>query len=374
MSQTKQLLHIRAEVKPQEERTAITPENAKQLIDSGLFTLHVERSTDRIFPDEEYAGVGCTLVETGSWPSADPAAFIVGLKELPEEDSPLTHRHVFFGHCFKQQTGWKELLHRFTSGKGTLLDLEFLVNEQGRRVAAFGRAAGLAGCAVGLMVWAQQQLHGFDVILPPIKSYPSVGVLAKEVAHSLAKVKELTGKSPKVMVMGAKGRCGSGALYFLKEAGVEGATEWDMEETARGGPFAEIADHHVFVNCIYLMGAIQPFVTRDQLGAIKDRPLSVVVDVSCDYTNPANPLPIYNEATTFLRPTVRVPLESGPLDVVSIDHLPSMIPRESSTDFSNDLLPSLFDLAAYASGQPAPVWDRAVALFNQKVAEAQPSA
>ncbi|ELR16042.1 Saccharopine dehydrogenase (NAD+, Llysine-forming), putative protein [Acanthamoeba castellanii str. Neff] len=58
--------------------------------------------------------------------------------------------HVFFGHCFKQQNGWKELLHRFTSGKGTLLDLEFLVNEQGRRVAAFGRAAGLAGCAVGL--------------------------------------------------------------------------------------------------------------------------------------------------------------------------------------------------------------------------------
>lgn len=55
------------------------------------------------------------------------------------------------------------------------------------------------------MVWAQQQLHGFDVQLPPIKSYPSVEALAREVAQSLAQVKQLTGKSPKVMVMGAKG-------------------------------------------------------------------------------------------------------------------------------------------------------------------------
>jgi hypothetical protein len=55
------------------------------------------------------------------------------------------------------------------------------------------------------MVWAQQQLHGFDVPLSPIKSYPSVEALAREVAQSLAQVKQLTGKSPKVMVMGAKG-------------------------------------------------------------------------------------------------------------------------------------------------------------------------
>lgn len=143
-----------------------------------------------------------------------------------------------------------------------------------------------------------------------------------------------------------------------------------------------------FVNCIYLMGSIPPFVTKEQLNAIKDRRLTVIVDVSCDYTNPANPLPVYNEATTFLSPTVRVQLESGanichirnpsisadtdtgPLDVVSIDHLPSMIPKESSTDFSNDLLPFLFELSDFAAGKPAPVWDRVLSLFEQKVADA----
>ncbi|ELR16044.1 saccharopine dehydrogenase (nad+, l-lysine forming), putative [Acanthamoeba castellanii str. Neff] len=87
MSAQKEVLHIRAEVKPQEERTAITPENAKKLIDSGRYALHVERSPERIYKDDEYQQAGCTLVETGSWPKADPSAFIVGLKELPEEGS-----------------------------------------------------------------------------------------------------------------------------------------------------------------------------------------------------------------------------------------------------------------------------------------------
>jgi len=364
------LLHIRAEVKPLEKRAPITPENAGKLIDSGLFRVHVERSAERIFPDEEYERVGCTLVEAGSWPQAEPCAFILGLKELPEADTPLTHRHVYFGHCFKQQTGWKDLLGRFAKGNGTLLDMEFLVNDQGRRVAAFGRAAGLAGCAVGLMAWAHQQLEGFEVPLSPLTSYPSVEQLTHQMRSSLAKVKERTGKSPRVMVMGAQGRCGRGALSFLKDAGVEDVTEWDMAETAQGGPFAEIVEHHVFVNCIYLMGHIPPFLTKEQLSAHKERALSVVVDVSCDYTNPANPLPIYNEATSFRTPTLRVPFESGPLDVVSIDHLPSMIPRESSIDFSNDMLPTLFQLADLAAGKTAPVWDRAAALFRQKLEEA----
>jgi len=34
--------------------------------------------------------------------------------------------------------------------------------------------------------------------------------------------------------------------------------------------------------------------------------LSVVVDVSCDTTNPFNPIPIYTVNTTFDKPTVPV--------------------------------------------------------------------
>jgi len=83
--------------------------------------------------------------------------------------------------------------------------------------------------------------------------------------------------------------------------------KWDLAETAKGGPFEEILDVDIFVNCIYLSSQIPSFITRDTINAKgKDRQLKVVVDVSCDTTNPFNPIPIYNINTTFDKPTVAV--------------------------------------------------------------------
>src|SRR5262249_50124464 len=69
-------------------------------------------------------------------------------------------------------------------------------------------------------------------------------------------------KSDRIFDLHTLGRCGQGAVYFLEQAGVSGFLEWDMEETAKGGPFPEILDNHIFVNCIYLMGSIPPFITK----------------------------------------------------------------------------------------------------------------
>jgi saccharopine dehydrogenase (NAD+, L-lysine-forming) len=78
-----------------------------------------------------------------------------------------------------------------------------------------------------------------------------------------------------------------------------------LDETAKGGPFQEILDVDIFVNCIYLTTRIPPFLTEEQIGSGgKTRRLRVVVDVSCDTTNPNNPIPIYSTNTTFLEPTV----------------------------------------------------------------------
>lgn len=121
------------------------------------FTVKVEQCTQRFFDGAEFAAAGAELVPHGSWRTAPAEAYIVGLKELPENDeSPLQHKHIFFGHCYKSQAGWKELLGRFDQGKGTLLDMEFLNDDKGRRVAAFGFYAGFAGAAVGLDVWANR--------------------------------------------------------------------------------------------------------------------------------------------------------------------------------------------------------------------------
>jgi len=83
--------------------------------------------------------------------------------------------------------------------------------------------------------------------------------------------------------------------------------KWDMDETAKGGPFQEILDVDIFVNCIYLSSKIPPFVTHERINAAgSGRRLRVIVDVSCDTTNPFNPIPVYDINTTFSEPTVPV--------------------------------------------------------------------
>ncbi len=71
---------------------------------------------------------------------------VVGLKELPEDVAELRHEHIYFAHCYKNQAGWQDMLKRFQNGSGSLLDLEFLVDDKGRRIAAFGRPAGKCHC------------------------------------------------------------------------------------------------------------------------------------------------------------------------------------------------------------------------------------
>jgi saccharopine dehydrogenase (NAD+, L-lysine-forming) len=55
------------------------------------------------------------------------------------------------------------------------------------------------------------------------------------------------------------------------------------------------------------------------------------------------------------------------LSVISIDHLPTLLPREASEQFSNDLLPSLLQLPHRGT---AKVWTDAEKLFNEKQEEA----
>jgi saccharopine dehydrogenase (NAD+, L-lysine-forming) len=350
---------LRAESKPHEKRTALTPASAEQLVRAG-FNVSVERSSQSCIPASAYEAVGCTLVAEASWPDAPDDTFILGLKELPEDGTPLRHRHIYFAHAYKQQAGWREALGRFTSGGGTLYDLEFLVDETGRRVAAFGYWAGFAGAAVALKAWCGQMLDT-DPVVPALADYDSRNALVAELEGELASAREQAGRAPRIMVIGARGRSGSGAVDLAKSLGLE-VTEWDMAETAAGGPFAETVEHDVFVNCVLVFSAMPPFISNE----LVDRPgrvLSVISDVSCDPFGDYNPVPLYDRCTTFEAPALRLREGLPPLDLIAIDHLPSMLPVESSGDFSSQLLATLLELDRPGEG----VWGRAADVFNEKI-------
>lgn len=352
---------LRDEVKLHEQRSPLTPENAKKLIDLG-YEIRVERSTTRCFTDDEYEKVGCVMEKTGGWTTAPLDYTILGLKELPEDGSQLPHRHIYFAHCFKFQTGWADLLTRHSSADTSLLyDLEFLVDEKGRRVCAFGRAAGFVGAAFGVVGWAEREAGLSFQTLHAHKSQAHLVAFVKgKVADAM---KKNGGRAPKAIVIGAKGRCGKGAVELCHLAGVQ-VTEWDMEETSKGGPFPEILEHDIFVNAIYLMPGVKtnPFITIDFINSHPNRQLSILSDVSCDYNNPSNPVPVYSSSTNYEIPFISVKgLTPGSreLNVISIDNLPSSLPLESSTDFSNDLFPHL---ASYKDNTG--VWTRAEATYR----------
>lgn len=326
-------------------------------MDAG-FQLTVEASSQSAFGPAEYEAVGCQMVAEHAWKTRAPVdAIILGLKELEPGDEPLRHRHIHFAHVYKQQQGWESALGRFVAGGGALYDLEFLVDENGRRVAAFGHWAGFAGAAIAALAWANHCNHVVPVLdaLSPRSDQQS---LVREIRAAVA----ATNRTPTVMVIGALGRCGRGAVQLLDSVAAN-VIPWDLEETSRGGPFEEIIAADIFLNCVFVDQPINPFLTT-QLLQSNERNLSIICDVSCDPYGDYNPLPIYSSCTTFAQPLQTLIPGDQPVYLIAIDHLPSLLPRESSEDFCQQLMPYLLQLDQLDRG----VWKRAKDLFIEKAA------
>jgi saccharopine dehydrogenase (NAD+, L-lysine forming) len=344
-------LWVRAEQRPNEERIGLTPDGAATLVGAGL-RVTVERSSARAIPIDGYAAAGCAIADENLWPQAPSDAIIFGLKELPEDGSPLRHRHIMFGHAYKGQPAGKVLLQRFKAGGGVLYDLEYLVGEDGRRVAAFGYWAGYAGAAVSLKCWAAQQRGR---ILGPVQKVASKEALLAQLDR------ELDGLGrPRALIIGALGRVGTGAADLCAAMGVA-VTRWDMAETASGGPFPEVLAHEIFLNCILARPECPVFVPAS--ATTDARQLTVIGDIACDPTSDFSPIKVYDRATDWDAPALRVH-DTPPLDVTAIDNLPSLMPVESSQDYAAQLLPSLRTLTNLDNG----VWGRAKMEFDRHVA------
>ena len=343
-------LWVRAESRDHEARVGIMPDGVAALIAAGL-RVTVEDSVQRIVPIADYIAAGAEIAAEGAWVNAPLDALIFGLKELPADGTPLRHTHIMFGHAYKGQPDGRVLLDRFKAGGGRLLDLEYLTDDTGRRVAAFGYWAGYAGAAVSLMCWMAQQQGR---VMGPVRAVPTQAALLADLRGAMAGI---TAPPPSALIIGALGRVGTGAADLCRDMGV-GTTLWDMAETASGGPFPEILAHELFFNCILARPGTPVFVPASAKTA--ERRLSVIGDIACDPDSDFSPIKVYDRVTTWDAPALRVH-DAPVLDVTAIDNLPSLMPLESSADFAAQLLPHL---AAPGSD----VWARASKLFDQAIA------
>jgi len=354
-------LWIRHEVRSTERRAPVVPDDVRRLVDAGI-AVTVEESPQRIFPIEEYAAAGAAVTPSNSWTDAPGDAFVVGIKELPDEPEALSHRHIYFAHAFKGQSDATFTLDRFRHGGGQLFDVEYLTDEAGKRVVAFGYWAGYVGAALGV-------LHLAGTLPTPLAP-----MAKEELDERLATASKEGADLLLALVTGARGRSGRGAQRALGVAGLT-ITCWDRKETQDLHKQA-LLGHDLLVNCVVTTTPTTPFVTPDDLR--HERRLRVLADVTCDVTGPTNMLPVNHEITTWDKPVRRLHGGDqagshdghgyGPLDVIAIDNLPSLLPREASAGFSADLTPHLMTLAD-PGGDQGP-WRAAARAFQAAMSSA----
>ncbi|MCF8475096.1 MAG: saccharopine dehydrogenase [Emcibacter sp.] len=349
------IIWLRRENRLTERRTPLLPQGARTLIEHG-YNVIVEHSQKRIIADSEYENAGCTIVASGSWVNAPKEAIILGLKELPPIPEKLKNTHIYFAHAYKSQSGWQELLSRFTKGGGNLLDLEYMVDQNGKRVVAFGYWAGYMGAALALLHWHSKQ-NGSSYLDQGLSPFEKASALDKVIE----KLKSPT-RNPKVLIIGAGGRSGKGAFEILSHHGAD-ITCWGRNET-KNIDRKLIIDHDILINCAFVKHKIAPFLRKNDI--TNKMRLSVVADVSCDPFSSFNPIPLYHDTTTWDSPYINVQGDLGQhaIDIIAIDNLPSLLPHEASIEFSEQLLPHLITLKNRAHD---PVWLQTQASFDKAV-------
>ena len=151
---------IREGKTPSDSRVPLNPQQCKQLSDMGV-DIVVQPSPIRCFPDEDFKKEGIRLQEDLS-----DRDVLLGVKEVPIDQLITDKTYFFFSHTIKKQEYNRELLKHIVDANITLIDYEVLKDENGARVIAFGKFAGMVGAHNALWTYAQRT-KAFD--LPRMK-------------------------------------------------------------------------------------------------------------------------------------------------------------------------------------------------------------
>jgi len=333
---------IRKEFRKNEQRTPLTPLDCNILIKRKNITIYVERSNNRCFNDTMYRDNGCILIDSIHDKSNDLSqVLIIGLKELDiTNDIIFSYQHMYFSHTFKNQLGFDIILNKFRSNGGSIYDMEYFTDSNNKRLIAFGFYAGIAGAFLGLLQYKTKMITGSNIInCKPFNSLEEM--LQKFITYNIT-------IHPTIAIIG-NGRCAKGCIKLLEILNLK-YTVYTREMSK-----TNLINSTIILNCIQSNEMIPPFITHDTLKNFTK--LKVIVDISCDYNNINNPLPIYNECSTFENPIIKI---NDTVDLISIDNLPSLLPRESSKEFSKNLL-ELFLNDIYKEN-----WIKVLSLYNMR--------
>ena len=195
---------------PVDNRVALAPKQVAEL--NRQFPQHeivVQASDIRAFSDDEYRAEGVKVVD-----SLQDCDILFGIKEAKIESLIPNKHYFFFGHIAKMQEYNRPLLQAFMQKHITFCDYEYLVDDKGIRVCAFGWWAGVVGAYYTLRGYGLK--HKLYELPKPDRRFTLTQLLESLKGIELPKIK--------LFVTGA-GRVSQGAQYVLDNIGAQKLTE-----------------------------------------------------------------------------------------------------------------------------------------------------
>jgi len=309
-------IFIRNEIYENEIRTPLIPKDVKILIDNN-FIIYVESSNYRIYSDSLYEKEGA-IITTDKWYNEKyKNAIIIGIKEIDNLEKLNKHKHMYFSHSYRKQKNSNIILNAFKESNSIIYDFEFFLNNN-IRIISFGYYAGLVGTILGLKQFynKKMQLNNINNLSPWLSFQEMMNYINEGYIHNILNY------DIKIAIIGSDGRCGIGVKFILDIFNIK-YVKFLKEEN-----ISKLNDFDIIFNCILLDEKYDKIWFDKSTNFLKD---IVIVDISCDYTKINNPIQLYNKATSWNEPVFKY---NNFIDIIAIENLPSLLPFESSNDFS----------------------------------------
>ena len=351
-----------------ENRTPLVPEHIKKYKESNPnINFIIQPSNSRCFSDEEYELCGAKINE-----NLNECSIIFGVKEIDPNILINNRTYLFFSHTFKinkQQKNIekhkKDLLLSILNKKITLIDYENIRGKNGTRCLGFGRFAGIVGCYntlnLLLKVFGKQSLASAYKI--------------NDYERLVLNLKNLYFPKTKILVTG-DGRVAKGVIELLNQTNIKAVSKKDFLEKKFDQPiFCNLETKDYVTNNSSTNFSLEHFINNPQdysssaLQYLKEtnilisahywdpsspkifenedlkvlQNLKIVGDITCDINGS---VPTTIRSTTIEEPNYwierytlkEIDENNDGIAVMAVDNLPSELPRDSSTEFSEGII------------------------------------
>ncbi len=392
MEKTLKIGILRETRNPPDRRVPLTPPQIvalEELYPNVEF--FVQPSDFRCYSNEEYEYLDIPLKE-----DLRDCDLLLGVKEVDKRTIIAGKTYLFFAHVAKKQPHNHEMFNAMAEKNLSFIDFEYLTTDNGQRVVAFGRHAGIIGAYNGLRARGIKtnrfklkpayQCHDLDEMwagLRLIELKPGLKILVTgdgRVAHgaietlNIANVEQVSPVDYLNRDFDVPVFCRIGPEYYSSHKNglnfsFSHFTKYPQEYVSTFLPYTKATD--ILIAGHYWDPRSPVFFTRADMKR-PDFRISVIADISCDVNGP---IPSTTRATTISDPfyafnpflEIEEPAFSRQtnITVMSIDNLPGELPRDASLDFGKMLMSNvLHDLLTETA---SPMIERATILLNGKL-------